>query len=155
MVKTAGLKIDANGLKQVGRGGMIQHTVAAKLDVHAYRVQNLKTITKKAARLKRASDFNIGGTMRKTIERCKNIFDAIASLQGEGIFKEEVQAMLNQAEKLACDGFDICEKALQPKDRPDASQQGTSPDENIRPACPDCGEKYFHAKTCNQSTYRR
>ena len=36
-----------------------------------------------------------------------------------------------------------------------ASQQSTSPDENIRPACPDCGEKYFHAKTCNQSTYCR
>ena len=59
MVKTAGLKIDANGLKQVGRGGMIRRTAAAKPDAHAYRVQNLKTITKKSVRLKRASDFNI------------------------------------------------------------------------------------------------
>ena len=65
MVKTDGLKIDANGLKQVGRGGMIQHTVAANLAAHAYRAQNLKTITKKAARLKRASDLNVNKEEKK------------------------------------------------------------------------------------------
>ena len=83
MVKMAGLKIDANGLKRVGRGGMIQHTVAAKPDVHAYRVQNLKTITKKSARLKRTSDSHIMEGIRYESKINRQTIDGEPLSEGE------------------------------------------------------------------------